>query len=68
MKSKREIQLEKILTQVIQPLKNAPFEAVIQSLFDVSVKKFDLKNSNNKKVLDTIAKAMICVCKNLQKN
>ncbi|MBC6415973.1 MAG: hypothetical protein GDA46_06265 [Bdellovibrionales bacterium] len=67
MKNKREAQLEKILVQMIQPLKKIPFELVIPSLFEVSVKKFDLKNSDNKKTLDKMAKAMSCVCKNIQK-
>ena len=68
MKSPREIKLEKILTQFIQPIKNIPFEIVIQALFNKNVKKFDPRVKTNKLLLKTIAKAMCEVCKNIQAN
>ena len=66
MKSPREIKLEKLLAQFIQPIKNIPFEIVIQALFSKNVKKFDLNIKNNKILLKAIAKAMCEVCKLIQ--
>ena len=66
MKSPREIKLEKLLAKFIQPVKNIPFEIIIQALFSTKVKKFDLNNKSNKTLLKTIAKAMCEVCKSIQ--
>ena len=66
MKSSRELKLEKLLAQFIQPIKNIPFELVIQSLFNVTVKKFDLKTQED--ILSKMAKAMSQVCKHIKAN
>ena len=66
MKSLREIKLEKLLTQFIQPIKNIPFEIIIQALFAKNVKKFDPRVKSNGMLLKTIAKAMCEVCKRIQ--
>ncbi len=66
MKSQREIELERLLAQFIRPIKNIPFELVIQSLFGMEVKKFDLKDHG--RALSKIAKAMSQACKTVQEN
>ena len=66
MKSPREIKLEKLLSKFIQPIKNIPFEIIIQALFSTNVKHFDLQIKGNKQLLETIAKAMCDVCKSIQ--
>ena len=62
------MKLEQLLSQVIQPLKNIPFELIIQSLFQTTVEKFDVNNESNKKCLNQIARAMSQVCKDVQAN
>lgn len=64
MKSSRELKLEKLLTQFMQPVKNIPYDLVISSLFGVTVKKFDTKT--HKDILKKMAKAMSLVCKNIK--
>ena len=66
MKSKRELKLEKLLTQFIKPVKNIPFELIIQALFDVEVKKFNPKTHQN--LLNKISKAMSQASKNIKAN
>ena len=66
MKTERELKLEQLLTQFIRPIKNIPFELIIQSLFDVAVKKFDPKD--HKEILSKIARAMSQACKAVKKN
>ena len=66
MKSKRELKLERLLTQFIQPIKNIPFELIIQALFGFSVKKFDLKAYKN--ILHKMSSAMSKACKTVEKN
>lgn len=50
-----------------QNLKNIAFKSIIKHLFNVSVKKFNLKYKDNLKVLKKIERAMIQVCKKTQK-
>ena len=64
MKSPRELQLEKALSQFIRPIKNIPFELIIQSLFGAAVEKFD--PSDHKVILSKIAEAMKQACKNIK--
>ena len=64
MKNSRELKLEKLLAQFMQPVKNIPYELVIQSLFGAAVKKFDPKT--HKDILKKMARAMSLVCKNIK--
>ena len=66
MKTSREIKLEKLLTQFIQPIKNIPFEVIIQALFSKNAKKFNLNTKSNRILLKNMAKAMCEVCKQIQ--
>lgn len=50
-----------------QNLRNIPFDLIIKCLFNVSVKKFDRNDKSNLEILNKIEKAMIQVCKNIQK-
>ena len=66
MKSRRELKLERLLTQFIRPVKNIPFELIVQALFGFSVKKFDSKSY--RAVLQKISQAMTKACKTVGKN
>ena len=68
MSESREKKLEKLLAKFIQPIKNIPFEVVVQALFYVEVKKFELKIPSNKSDLEIIAQAMRDVCKMVQQS
>ncbi len=59
---------EAALVQFLKPIKNIPFELVIQALCESEVKKFDLNIDNNATIFADIVDSMREVCYTVQDN
>ena len=67
MSKKQEEELEKILAR-FKPIKNIPFEVVVQKFYGTKVEEFDSKTESNQELLSRIAKAMCNACRKVQKS
>ncbi len=59
--------LENIVKQMLQPLKNIPFNLVIKAMTDKEVLKFDLSNKEHKEVLELLKQVAIDAGKEINK-
>ena len=66
MPAEREDRLEGILSNLLWPLRDIPFEAFIRGLFDRRVERFDTKRAGCAKLLSMIESAMYNVCLQVQ--
>jgi len=60
--------LENIIKQMLTPLKDIPFNLVIESMTGKKVLSFDFSNSEHKKVLELLKKAALNSGKEINKN
>ncbi|MHA1285026.1 MAG: hypothetical protein ACTSQP_21190 [Promethearchaeota archaeon] len=60
--------LENVIKQMIRPLKEIPFNLVIEAISNYRVIPFDYKDERDKKVLDTLINAVKIAGKNINKN
>ena len=68
MPTEREERLEEILSNLLRPLRDIPFEVLIRGLFDRRVEPFDKTPAGNAKLLDVLGSAMHEVCLHVQAN
>ena len=66
MPTEREERLEEILSNLLRPLRDIPFEVFIRGLFDRRVKRFDTKRAGCAKLLSMLKSAMCNVCLQVQ--
>jgi len=59
--------LENVIKQMLQPLKDIPFNLVIESLTGMKVLSFDFKNSEHNKVLKLIKQAALSAGREINK-
>jgi len=59
--------LETVIKQMLQPLKDIPFNLVIESMTGKKVLSFDFSNQNHKDVLELIKQAAINAGKKINK-
>lgn len=57
--------LEKVIKQMIAPIKNVPLKTVIESISGKQVIGFDEKNPQHKKLLEKLKKAAKLACQNI---
>jgi hypothetical protein len=68
MKDKKYLEsLENFAKQILQPMKDLPFKIVIESLYGSKVLNFDLKEKNNKSLLENLVKIANLAGKNANK-
>ena len=67
MATDRELQLEQSLLKFLEPIKNIPYEIVIQSLYSSKVYEFSPDVYENKKILSIMVSALRNVCLAVQK-
>lgn len=58
MKNNYTEKLEQVIKQMLQPIKNIPFNLVIEAISGVSVLPFNENDDGDKKVLETLVKAV----------
>lgn len=58
MKNKYTEKLEDVIKQMLQPIKNIPFNLVIEAISDFSVLPFDSNSGKDRKVLETLIEAV----------
>ena len=59
--------LENVIKQMLQPLKNVPFNLVIETMTGKKVISFDFKNTEHKNVLDLLKQAALNAGKEINK-
>lgn len=60
--------LENVIKQMLQPLKDIPFNIVIETMTGKKIISFDFKNYEHKKVLEKLKEAALLAGKNINKN
>ena len=60
-------QLENVIKQMLQPLKDIPFNLVIEAMTGKKVISFDFRNIEHKEILELIEKAAITAGKKINK-
>lgn len=59
--------LENVIKQMLQPLKDIPFNLVIETMTGKKVLSFDFKKSEHKKVLELLKQSAITAGKEINK-
>lgn len=62
------VRLENVIKQMLTPLKDIPFNLVIESLTGKKVIPFDFKNPEDKEILDILKKVAVLAGKEITKN
>ncbi len=60
--------LEDVIKQMLQPLKNIPFNLVIEAMTGKKVLSFDFKNNEHKKVLEKLKEVAMLAGKDINQN
>lgn len=60
--------LENVIKQMLQPLKDIPFNLVIETMTGKKVLSFDFNNEEHKEVLDLLKKSALKVGKEINKS